>query len=274
MTTNLAVSAIETKIFTLRGVQVMIDRDLAELYGVETRRLNEQVKRNSERFPKEFMFQMTKEELEDWKSQFATSNRETIGLRKLPFVFTEQGVSMLSAVLKSDTAIQTSINIINTFVHMRRFIQNNANIFSRLDTLETKQLQHKLETDAKFDQIFDAIESKTLTPKQHLFYYGQIFDAHLFVSDLIKSANTSLILIDNYIGRLLRFARSDGLGVIARSVATRQSSLVIASLPPVITSLPPVITSLPPVITSLPPVIASAAKQSTCFTCKPQSEAA
>ena len=108
--------AIQNKIYTIRGMQVMVDRDLAVLYGVETRRLNEQVKRNIERFPQEFMFQMTHDELEDWKSQIATSNKEIMGLRKLPFVFTEQGVSMLSAVLKSQTAVTTSIQIIKSFV--------------------------------------------------------------------------------------------------------------------------------------------------------------
>ena len=107
---------IQDKIYTIRNVQVMVDRDLALLYGVETRRLNEQVKRNIERFPEEFMFQMTNDELENWKSQIATSNKEIMGLRKLPFVFTEQGVSMLSSVLKSQTAVQTSIQIIKSFV--------------------------------------------------------------------------------------------------------------------------------------------------------------
>jgi hypothetical protein len=133
---------IQNKIYTLRGVQVMIDRDLATLYGVETRRLNEQVKRNIERFPEEFMFQMTKEELENWKSQFATSNKETMGLRKLPFVFTEQGVSMLSTVLKSETAVKTSIQIIKSFVHMRSFLQNNAAIFTKIESIEKRQISY------------------------------------------------------------------------------------------------------------------------------------
>ncbi|MDP3464148.1 MAG: ORF6N domain-containing protein [Sulfuricurvum sp.] len=198
---------IQNKIYTIRDMQVMIDRELADLYGVETKRLNEQVKRNIERFPKEFMFQMTIEELENWKSQFATSNKEIMGLRKLPFVFTEQGVSMLSSVLKSDTAIQTSIQIINTFVNMRKFISLNAGIFQRFERVEQRLLLH----DEKFNKIFDAIEEKGVPQKQHIFYEGQIFDAYLFVSDIIKSAKTSIKLIDNYIDEsiLVLFAKRD-----------------------------------------------------------------
>jgi len=190
---------IQNKIYAIRGVQVMVDRDLAQLYGVETRRLNEQVKRNIERFPKEFMFQMTNKELENWKSQIATSNKEIMGLRKLPFVFTEQGVSMLSAVLKSQTAVQISIQIIKSFVNMRRFLQNNASIFTRIESIEKRQISYELKNDSKVDVILNAIEEKGVPQKQHIFYDGQIFDAYLFVSDIIKSAKNSIKLIDNYI---------------------------------------------------------------------------
>jgi len=163
---EITLNEINNKIYTIRSQQVMLDRDLAELYGVENKRLNEQVKRNIVRFPKEFMFQLTKEELEDWKSQFATSNSEKMGLRKLPFAFTEQGVSMLSAVLKSDTAIQTSIRIIKSFVEMRKFLSTNANIFQRLESIELKQLQYQQQTDNQFDKVFKAIESKQIKPTQ------------------------------------------------------------------------------------------------------------
>ena len=186
---------IQDKIYTIRDMQVMLDRDLAELYGVETRRLNEQVKRNIERFSKEFMFQLTKNELDNWKSQFATSNKEFIGLRKMPYVFTEQGVSMLSAVIKSKVAIETSIMIINSFVQMRKFISNNALIFDKFEQIGQKILKH----DEKFDKIFKAIESKDIKPKQGIFFDGQIFDAYIFINDIIKSAKKSIILIDNYI---------------------------------------------------------------------------
>jgi hypothetical protein len=190
---------IQNKIYTIRNAQVMVDRDLSELYGVETRRLNEQVKRNIQRFPEEFMFQMTNEEFENWKSQIATSNKEIMGLRKLPFVFTEQGVSMLSAVLKSTTAIHTSIQIIKNFINMRRFLQNNAALFSRLDSIEKRQITYEMRNDSKVDAILNAIEEKDIPRKQHIFYDGQIFDAYLFVSDIIKSAKNSIKLIDNYI---------------------------------------------------------------------------
>jgi ribosomal protein S6 len=190
---------IQDKIYTIRGIQVMLDRDLAELYGVETRRLNEQVKRNINRFPQGFMFQLTKQELEEWISQIATSNKEIMGLRKMPFVFTEQGVSMLSAVLKSDTAIQTSIQIMSTFVNMRRFLQNNASIFQKIESIEKRQISYEIKNDSKVDAILNAIEEKGTPQKQHIFYDGQIFDAYLFVSDIIKSAKTSIKLIDNYI---------------------------------------------------------------------------
>ncbi|KFL35058.1 MULTISPECIES: ORF6N domain-containing protein [unclassified Sulfurospirillum] len=186
---------IKAKIYTIRGLQVMLDRDLAELYGVETRRLNEQVKRNSERFPTEFMFQLTKQELENWISQFATSNKELMGLRKLPFAFSEQGVSMLSAVLKSKSAIEMSIQIIKSFVAMKKFMANNALIFQRLDILEQKQFL----THEKIDLILSAIEDKSIKPKQGIFYNGQMYDAYIFMVDLIKSATSEIILIDNYL---------------------------------------------------------------------------
>lgn len=187
--------SIEDKIFTIRGMQVMLDRDLAELYQVETKRLNEQVKRNIERFPQEFMFQLTKDELENWKSQFATSNKELLGLRKMPFAFTEQGVSMLSAVLKSNIAVTVSISIMKSFVNMRKFISNNALVFQRLETLEKKQFSN----DEKFNKIFEAIEAKSIKPTQGIFYDGEVYDAYLFVSNLIKSAKKSIVLIDNYL---------------------------------------------------------------------------
>jgi hypothetical protein len=198
---------IQNKIYTIRGVQVMVDRDLAELYGVETRRLNEQVKRNIERFPQEFMFQMTSEELDNWKSQIATSNKEIMGLRKLPFVFTEQGVSMLSAVLKSDTAIKTSINIIKSFVNMRKFLSANADMFLRFERVEQRLSLH----DENFNKIFNAIEEKGIPKKQHIFYDGQIFDAYLFVSNIIKSAKSSIKLMDNYVDEstLVLFTKRD-----------------------------------------------------------------
>ncbi|MGW8169358.1 MAG: ORF6N domain-containing protein [Sulfurovaceae bacterium] len=189
---------IEDKIFTIRNAQVMLDRDLAELYGVETRVLNQAVKRNMERFPKEFMFQLMQEELENWKSQIVISNKELMGIRKLPFVFTEQGVSMLSTLLRSETAIKTSIHIINGFVKMRNFLSSNADIFKRLDLVEKRQITYEIKTDEKFEKLFDALEDKNVKPKQGIFFDGQIFYAYLFASGLVKKAKNSIILIDNY----------------------------------------------------------------------------
>ncbi|MDP8289666.1 MAG: ORF6N domain-containing protein [Candidatus Susulua stagnicola] len=202
---------IRSKIHTIRKRQIMFDRDLAGLYRVEIKRLNEQVKRNIDRFPKEFMFQLTKQELNQWMSQieasndslrshFATLKDERGKHRKyLPYVFTEQGVAMLSAVLKSDTAIRISIQIMNAFVQMRRFIQTNAVLFQRLDNVEQKQLEHKLETNKKFEKVFKALEKENIQPKQGIFFDGQVFEAYLFVSKIIKKAKKSIILIDNYI---------------------------------------------------------------------------
>ncbi|MEA3415004.1 MAG: ORF6N domain-containing protein [Thermodesulfobacteriota bacterium] len=188
---------IQSRIFEVRGLQVMLDYVLAELYGVEVKRLNEQVKRNINRFPKRFRFQLTKQELENLKSQFATSSKDSQhgGKRKLSYAFTEQGVSMLSAVLKSETAINVSIQIMDAFVNMRKFLTNNASIFQRLDKVEQKQLI----TDTKLDKVLNAIELKEITPKQGIFYNGQIFDAYKLVADIIRTAKKSIIVIDNYI---------------------------------------------------------------------------
>lgn len=166
MSVKIVDNEIEKKIFMIRGFQVMVDRDLAELYGVETRVLNQAVKRNSARFPESFMFQLNQTEFEDWKSQIVIFNKELMGLRKVPNVFTGQGVSMLSAVLKSDTAIQTSIDIINTFVKMRTYLSNNAGLFQRIERLEEKQQL----TDHKLETVLNAIEDRTFKPKQGLFF--------------------------------------------------------------------------------------------------------
>jgi len=191
---------IQGKIHTIRGVQVMLDSDLAELYHVEVKVLNQAVRRNLERFPSEFMFQLTSVEYNSLRSQFVTLKITRGQHRKyLPFAFTEQGVAMLSAVLRSETAVQVSIRIINAFVAMRRFLASNAQIFQRLDTVEKKQIEYKADTDKKFEKIFNAIESKEVQPKQGIFFNGQIFDAYRFLSDLFRTAKESIVIIDNYI---------------------------------------------------------------------------
>ena len=213
-------------IYTIRGEQVMLDRDLAILYGVQTGRLNEQVKRNIKRFPERLMFQLTKEELNDWMSQIAISNKEKMGIRKMPFAFNEQGVAMLSAVLRSDIAINISLKIMDAFVEMRKFIGSNAQLFQRIDKIELKQLTDKTEIDTKFNQVFDAIEAKDITPKQGIIFNGQIFDAHVFVSKIIRSAKKSIVLIDNYIDEsvlTLLTKRKKGVSakIITKSISKR-----------------------------------------------------
>ena len=203
MTENLQLQPInmQNKIYTIRGLQVMIDVDLALLYSVETKVLNQAVKRNIERFPESFRFQLTESEYKNCsRSQIVTLNEASKSkrgqnIKYLPYAFTEQGIAMLSAVLRSETAINTSIQIINAFVEMRKFILNNAQLFQRIETVEHKQI----ETNKRIDQILNALDSGTTKPKQGIFYNGQIFDAWLLVSDLIKSANKSLVLIDNYV---------------------------------------------------------------------------
>ena len=188
--------SIQNRIITIRNTQVMLDQDLAVLYGVELKRLNEQVKRNIERFPEPFCFQLTAEEAEALRSQNATLENGRGKHRKyLPFVFSEQGVAMLSAVLRSETAVAVSIQIMNAFIVMRRFLRDNAQVFQRLETLELRQI----ETDKTIEKVLTAIEDKTLKPKQGIFYDGQVFDAWQFVSDLVRTAKKSIILIDNYV---------------------------------------------------------------------------
>lgn len=186
---------LQTKIYTLRGFHVMMDRDLAQVYNVETKVLNQAVKRNSERFPSDFRFQLNTEEFENWKSQFVTSNADKMGLRRPPYAFTEQGVAMLSAILKSETAITVSIQIMKAFVEMRHYVQQNNNLLFRINYLEEKQQF----TDARVNQLFAALDKQKLPPAQGIFFEGQLFDAYVFANDLIKSANKSIILIDNYV---------------------------------------------------------------------------
>jgi len=189
---------IETKIFTIKDLQVMLDEDLAKLYGVETKVFNQAVKRNIERFPLDFRFQLNNEEYEILRSQSVTSNTYG-GRRYLPYVFTEQGVSMLSAILKSKIATEISVKIIRTFVKMRKFITSHGELFQRLDNIEKRQLSYEIKSEDKFDEIFNAIEDKSIKSKQGIFYNGQIFDAYSFVADLIREAKKNIILIDNFI---------------------------------------------------------------------------
>ena len=196
---------IEERIFTIRGKQVMIDKDLALLYGVETKRLNEQVKRNIERFPEDFMFQLTMEEYQiitrmDLRSQFATSSWG--GTRKLPYAFTENGIAMLSSVLRSETAIAVNIKIMRTFTQIRKSVYVESNLSNRVELIEYNLADMRkllIETTDKVDSVFETMKGTSTLPIQGIFFDGQIFDAYTFVADLIRKAKRRIVLIDNYI---------------------------------------------------------------------------
>jgi hypothetical protein len=188
--------SIKDKIYSIREKQVMLDHDLAELYSVETKQLNRTVKRNRERFPAHFMFQLSENELNSLRCHFGTIKKKRGEHRKyLPHVFTEQGVAMLSGVLRSKTAVQVSIKIVDSFIAMRKFIHSNAQVLQRLSSLERKQLQF----DSNFEKLFEAIGDRDFVQNQGIFFDGQVFDTYKFVSDLIRSSKKSIILVDNYI---------------------------------------------------------------------------
>jgi len=189
---------IRQLICVFREVQVMVDADLAALYGVETKVLNQAVKRNITRFPDTFRFQLSETEREELVTN-CDRFKKLKHSSALPYVFTEQGVAMLSAVLRSETAIRISIHIINAFVAMRRFLLAEGGLLQRMDTLEKRQIAHEMKTDARFDKVFDALEGRSLDPAQGVFFDGQIFDAYVFVNDLLRRAKKSIVLIDNYV---------------------------------------------------------------------------
>ena len=232
------VEQIESLIITVRGKQVILDRDLARLYGVETFRLNEQVKRNIERFPEDFMFQLSKEEFENWKSQIATSNEEenmsqhnattyganlksqnaissgsTIlksqnaisswgGIRKLPYAFTENGIAMLSGVLRSPMAIATNIHIMRAFNAMRHFIGSHAQVFQRMENIEKNVLAlnvHQIDTDKKIEEVFKRLDAGDAVPKEAVFFNGEFFEARVVLEKIVKTAKKRIIIIDAYI---------------------------------------------------------------------------
>ncbi|RXZ28640.1 ORF6N domain-containing protein [Fusobacterium necrophorum] len=187
---------IQNMIYSIRNKQVMLDSDLAMLYQVETKYLNRQRNRNEARFPEDFCFQLTKEEYEFLRCQNVTSKKESGsgGRRYMPYVFTEQGIAMLSTVLKSEVATNVSVNIMRAFVEMRKFLLSNQELFARLDRVELKQL----ETDKKLEEVFHYIATNTEV-KQKIFFNGQIYDAFSFIVEIIRKASKEIILIDNYV---------------------------------------------------------------------------
>ena len=201
-------SGVEKMILVIRGKQVLLDRDLAALYGVETRAINQAVKRNMERFPERNCFQLTELEFSNWKSQIVMSNSEKMGLRKMPFAFTEQGVAMLSAVLRTKTAIKVSLAIMDAFVQLRHLMMGNGGLVNRLSNVEAKDLEqdsrltghdeHLLDHDRKFDELFEAMDRGELKSKG-IFYESQEFDAYAFACGLIRQAHKRIVLVDNYV---------------------------------------------------------------------------
>ena len=183
---------IESLIYVIREEQVMLDSDLANLYGVETKVLNQAVKRNIQRFPTDFMFQLTKEEC--LRSQIVTSNGGRGGSRYMPYAFTENGVAMLSSVLRSEKAIEVNILIMRAFTLMRNFIKKHGSLFQRLDRLEMKQLK----TDEKVDTILDRL-NRYDEIREGIFFDGQIFDAYVFIARLIRKAKKRIVVIDSYV---------------------------------------------------------------------------
>jgi hypothetical protein len=186
--------SIESKIISIKGIQIMLDRDLAELYQTDTRTLKQSVKRNSERFPSDFMFELEENDILHLVSQSVIPSKSYFGGSK-PYAFTEQGVAMLASVLKNKTAVHTSITIIRAFVEMRRLIAISGNIFQRITKIEKRQVEY----DLNFEKIFKALEDKDTLPAYGIFFDGQIFDAYKFVLDIMRKATNCIILIDNYV---------------------------------------------------------------------------
>ncbi|HAU1025101.1 ORF6N domain-containing protein [Legionella taurinensis] len=211
------------KIYHVRGIPVMLDSELADIYGIETKTFNQAVKRNIERFPDMFRFQLSELEHQNLRSQIVTSSSHG-GRRYLPYVFTEQGVAMLSAVLKSKTAIELSIQIIDAFVQMRRFVAAHSELIERLQNIEQKQISFETKSQEKFEALFSALEEKPLVPKQGIFYDGQIFDAYLFISKLIRTAKHSIILIDNYVDETVLEHLSKSRSKVRVSILTKNIS--------------------------------------------------
>lgn len=226
-----SVEQIESLILTIRDKQVILDRDLARLYGVETRVLNQAVQRNIERFPEDFMFQLTKEEAEssrsqfvmlnadgdeNMSSQFVTTSKDATNMSSqfvttspqkrpksaVPYAFTENGIAMLSGVLRSPMAIATNIHIMRAFNAMRHFIGSHAQVFQRMENIEKNVLAlnaHQIDTDRKIEEVFRRLDDNSEKPEKGIFYDGQIFDAYSFINERIREAKKRIVLIDNYV---------------------------------------------------------------------------
>ena len=199
---NISNEEIQNLIYTIRGKQVMLDSDVAMLYHYETKKINQAVKRNIDRFPERFCFKLTEKELETmWSQSVTTSKLEDNKYRSkkyLPYVFTEQGIAMLSGLLKNEIAIQVSIKIMDAFVEMRKYINLNKHLFEKVITIESKIDKKFIEYDKKFNEVFNQLQHEE-NIKQKIFFEGQIYDAYILIIDIIKKANKKILIIDNYI---------------------------------------------------------------------------
>lgn len=202
MQDNISNEEIKNLIYTIRGKQVMLDSDVAMLYHYETKKINQAVKRNIDRFPERFCFKLTEEELETRWSQIVTTskleNNKYRSKKYLPYVFTEQGIAMLSGLLKNEIAVQVSIKIMDAFVEMRKYINLNKHLFEKVVTIESKMDKKFIEYDRKFDAVFNQLQQEEII-KQRIFFEGQIYDAYSLIIDIIKKANKKILIIDNYI---------------------------------------------------------------------------
>lgn len=227
------VESIRDRVYMLRGEQVMIDSDLADIYGYELKAMNQQVRRNIGRFPEDFMFQMTREEVDLVKSQFVTSRENNFfsgqggGRRKLPYSFTEQGIYMLATVLKGELATKQSIFIMRAFKEMRHFIANNAFMFEKINAIELKQLEYQKDADEKFGRIFEYMAEHEES-NQKIFYDGQIFDAFSIFADIIGHAKKEIVLIDGYIDVVtlnILAKKNSGVDVFAYTLPSARISM-------------------------------------------------
>ena len=232
---------VAARIFSVRGSQVLLDSHLADMYQVETKALNRAVKRNAARFPESFCFQLTAEEWEVLKQTHTSNAPDSLRLQSgtlnipargqhrkyLPYVFTEQGVAMLSAVLHSKTAVTVSIRIIEAFVEMRKFLLQNAGLFQKVEQIELRQIKHIADSDEKFNRIFNALEVPA-TPASGIFHNGQIFDAYAFVASLIRKAKSSIILVDNYVDESVLLLLSKRHDSTSAAIFTRKISRQLA----------------------------------------------
>lgn len=233
---------VNNLIYIVRGIQVMLDSDLAELFEVETKVFNQAVKRNSNRFPDNFRFQLTRDEYDNLRSQVVTlkigdginslrsqvvTSSEHGGRRYLPYAFNEQGVAMLTGVIRSDIAIEMSIKIMNAFVEMRKYISSHALLLKRIDTVETQQLIQKKETDVKFEKLFSALEEKKESIKEKIFYAGQIYDAYSFIVEIIQKAEKDIILIDNFLDNSVLDMFSKKKNAVSVKIITHRKTKIL-----------------------------------------------